>query len=137
MNLVAKEYVAAQSSENPGVLVLSRFAGAAAELDSALLVNPYDSEATAGTIKRALDMPLEERKERWTAMMATVESNTVDRWCETFLAALGGAGEPMAEARAPVGQEAPAVPISTGASQGSADPNGHRPLSPSGYRTSH
>lgn len=137
MNLVAKEYVAAQSSDDPGVLVLSRFAGAAAELDSALLVNPYDSEATAATIKRALDMPLEERKERWTAMMATVESNTVDRWCETFLAVLGGAGEPMAEARAPVDHDAAAVPISSGANQASADPNGHRPLSPSGYRTSH
>src|SRR5215203_3282047 len=69
MNLVAKEYVAAQASADPGVLVLSRFAGAAYELETALLVNPYDSDATAAAIKRALEMPLDERKERWSAMM--------------------------------------------------------------------
>jgi trehalose 6-phosphate synthase len=89
MNLVAKEYVAAQSSEDPGVLILSRFAGAAQELDTALLVNPYDSDATAAAIVRALGMPLEERQERWAAMMARVEENSVDRWCTNFLDALG------------------------------------------------
>jgi trehalose 6-phosphate synthase len=88
MNLVAKEYVAAQSSETPGVLVLSRFAGAAYELDAALLVNPYDTDATAAAIRRALEMPLEERKERWSAMMRRIENNTVDRWCGDFLASL-------------------------------------------------
>jgi trehalose 6-phosphate synthase len=88
MNLVAKEYVAAQSSQDPGVLVLSRFAGAAYELDTALLVNPYDSDATASAIKRALDMPLDERKERWSAMMTHLERNTVDSWCGDFLHAL-------------------------------------------------
>ena len=64
MNLVAKEYVAAQDAEDPGVLVLSRFAGASAELKSALLVNPYDPEAVGAAIRRALDMPLDERKRR-------------------------------------------------------------------------
>ncbi|HEX8168173.1 MAG TPA: alpha,alpha-trehalose-phosphate synthase (UDP-forming) [Beijerinckiaceae bacterium] len=88
MNLVAKEYVAAQGGEDPGVLVLSRFAGAAHELDGALLVNPYDTDATAAAIARALDMPLDERKERWTAMMARLDENTVDRWCGDFLESL-------------------------------------------------
>ena len=66
MNLVAKEYVAAQIAGRSGRAVLSRFAGAAHELDAALIVNPYDTEATATAIARALDMPLEERQERWT-----------------------------------------------------------------------
>ena len=70
MNLVAKEYVAAQAPDNPGVLVLSQFAGAAQELKSALIVNPYDIEATAAAIARAFTMPLDERKDRWHAMMA-------------------------------------------------------------------
>ena len=70
MNLVAKEYVAAQAPDNPGVLVLSQFAGAAQELKSALIVNPYDTEATAAAIARAFSMQLDERKDRWHAMMA-------------------------------------------------------------------
>ena len=97
MNLVAKEYVAAQLGDNPGVLVLSRFAGAAQELDGALLVNPYDTDATAGAIKRALDMPLDERKERWSGMMAHLERKTVANWCGDFLrtlAAQEGCPEP-------------------------------------------
>jgi trehalose 6-phosphate synthase len=100
MNLVAKEYVASQRATDPGVLVLSRFAGAAAELDSALLVNPYDTEATANAIVRALQMPLEERKERWAAMMEKLRANTVDHWCAAFLAAL--AEEPTHVLQAPV-----------------------------------
>ncbi|PSC06261.1 alpha,alpha-trehalose-phosphate synthase (UDP-forming) [Alsobacter soli] len=88
MNLVAKEYVASQRGTDPGVLVLSRFAGAAAELDSALLVNPYDTEATANAIVRALEMSLEERKERWRAMMDKLRANTVDHWCASFLSVL-------------------------------------------------
>lgn len=62
MNLVAKEYVASQDPENSGVLVLSRFAGAARELDGAILVNPYDKEAISLALQSALNMPLEERK---------------------------------------------------------------------------
>ena len=88
MNLVAKEYVAAQRPEDPGVLILSRFAGAAYELDSALLVNPYDTEATAAAIARALTMSLDERKDRWHAMMDRLDRNNVSEWCRRFLTAL-------------------------------------------------
>jgi trehalose 6-phosphate synthase len=77
MNLVAKEYVAAQAPDNPGVLVLSQFAGAAQELKSALIVNPYDIEATAAAIARAFSMQLDERKDRWDAMMAVLCANSV------------------------------------------------------------
>ena len=88
MNLVAKEYVAAQNPLNPGVLVLSRFAGAARELDAALLVNPHDVDALGQTISRALRMPAEERRERWEAMMAVLRRNDIAAWFEGFLAAL-------------------------------------------------
>lgn len=64
MNLVAKEYVASQDPDNPGVLILSEFAGAAHQLADALLVNPFDAGATARAIEKALNMPLEERKSR-------------------------------------------------------------------------
>ncbi len=90
MNLVAKEFVAAQDGEDPGVLVLSRFAGAAHEMDAALLVNPHDTEATAGAIGRALQMPIEERRERWAAMYRRIEANPVQRWCDGYLEVLGG-----------------------------------------------
>ncbi|WFR95485.1 alpha,alpha-trehalose-phosphate synthase (UDP-forming) [Rhizobium tumorigenes] len=85
MNLVAKEYVAAQDPENPGVLVLSRFAGAARELYGAIIVNPYDVEATANAIARALEMPLEERRQRWQGMMTHLLEHDVVRWCDDFL----------------------------------------------------
>jgi trehalose 6-phosphate synthase len=88
MNLVAKEFVAAQDPEDPGVLVLSRFAGAARELHTALLVNPYDLDATAAAIASAVTMPLDERISRWQAMFAQLERNDVNRWCENFLEAL-------------------------------------------------
>ena len=88
MNLVAKEYVAAQAPDNPGVLVLSQFAGAAQELKSALIVNPYDIEATAAAIARAYTMPLEERKDRWQANMAVLRANSVHDWASHFLQAL-------------------------------------------------
>jgi len=93
MNLVAKEFVAAQRPEDPGVLVLSRFAGAAHELDCAVLVNPYDPEACAAAIARALQMPLGERRERWTTMMERLQTNTVEAWCRQFLACLNGEAE--------------------------------------------
>jgi trehalose 6-phosphate synthase len=86
--LVAKEYVASQNPHEPGVLVLSRFAGAARELDAALLVNPYDRDAVADALHRALIMPLGERTERWESMMAKIRDNSIDTWRETFLAAL-------------------------------------------------
>ncbi|TCL72151.1 alpha,alpha-trehalose-phosphate synthase (UDP-forming) [Rhizobium sp. BK251] len=85
MNLVAKEYVAAQDPEDPGVLVLSRFAGAARELKGALLVNPYDVESTANALARSLSMPVEDRRERWKQMMDHLLDHDVSRWCEDFL----------------------------------------------------
>jgi trehalose 6-phosphate synthase len=88
MNLVAKEYVAAQDPDDPGVLVLSRFAGAAAELDRALMVNPHEPEATGEAIRSALAMPLEERRERHGRMLAHLCANNVDRWAQRFLTAL-------------------------------------------------
>lgn len=88
MNLVAKEYVAAQDPDDPGVLVLSRLAGAAAELGEALLTNPYDRGATARTIARALGMPREERIARHRALLAAVQRSSPASWCEAFLEAL-------------------------------------------------
>ena len=94
MNLVAKEYVAAQDPEDPGVLILSQFAGAAAELDSALIVNPHETEGMAAAIKTALQMPRDERRARHSAMFAKIEKNDIDRWAETFLSRLGEARKP-------------------------------------------
>ncbi|MGU3400503.1 alpha,alpha-trehalose-phosphate synthase (UDP-forming) [Brucellaceae bacterium D45D] len=91
MNLVAKEYVAAQDPDDPGVLVLSRFAGAAQELSGAVLVNPYDAESVAHAISRAIAMPLQERKERFSAMMQFLNENDVTRWCDRFLERLAPA----------------------------------------------
>jgi trehalose 6-phosphate synthase len=90
MNLVAKEYVAAQDPEDPGVLILSRFAGAAVDFRRALLVNPYDAESVAGALAQALAMPLEERRARHEALLAKVYEYDVDRWQREFLAALRG-----------------------------------------------
>ncbi|MGE4240305.1 alpha,alpha-trehalose-phosphate synthase (UDP-forming) [Ramlibacter sp.] len=89
MNLVAKEYLVAQNPEDPGVLVLSRFAGAAEQLREALLVNPYDVEGTAAAIQLALAMPLEERRERHELLMRALRQHDVHWWCDGFLAALG------------------------------------------------
>jgi len=88
MNLVAKEYVASQDPADPGVLVLSRFAGAARELKGALIVNPYDTEHIADALHRALTMPLGERRQRWQAMMGVLQTNTITHWRENYLAAL-------------------------------------------------
>jgi trehalose 6-phosphate synthase len=90
MNLVAKEYVAAQDPDDPGVLILSRFAGAAIDLRRALLVNPYDAESVANAIAQALAMPLEERRDRHRALLAMVSDHDVDRWQREFLSALRG-----------------------------------------------
>ena len=88
MNLVAKEYVASQSADDPGVLILSCFAGAARELGEAVIVNPFDVEEMAEAILQGLDMPLGERKERWTAMMKVLERNDITAWRERFVRAL-------------------------------------------------
>jgi trehalose 6-phosphate synthase len=89
--LVAKEYVAAQDSEDPGVLILSRFAGAACALTEALLVNPHDTSAIAQAIQRALQMPLAERQMRWNSMMSYLEANDVHGWRRACLEALESA----------------------------------------------
>ena len=88
MNLVAKEYVAAQDPEDPGVLVLSRFAGAAEQMAEALLVNPYSAEEVSDAIYQALRMPREERVRRWKALMEGVQEQDVAWWSATFLTAL-------------------------------------------------
>ena len=88
MNLVAKEYVAAQDPEDPGVLVLSRFAGAAEQMGDALLVNPYSAEEMADAICQALRMPRDERVRRWEKLMAGVQERDVTWWADRFLAAL-------------------------------------------------
>jgi trehalose 6-phosphate synthase len=88
MNLVAKEYIAAQDSEDPGMLILSRFAGAAAELNAALLVNPYDPEAVATSISHALSMPIEERRSRHKALFQLISDNDLRSWGELFIASL-------------------------------------------------
>jgi trehalose 6-phosphate synthase len=96
MNLVAKEYVAAQDPADPGVLILSRFAGAAIRFRRALLVNPYDPESVASAIAQALTMPLAERRERHHALLAEVLAYDVDRWQQEFLSALRGGDDVMA-----------------------------------------
>jgi trehalose 6-phosphate synthase len=88
MNLVAKEYVAAQNPADPGVLVLSKFAGAAQELDTALLVNPHDIDGMARVLAMALSMPLTERRMRHEAMMSKLESHTIQNWFADFIKAL-------------------------------------------------
>ena len=85
MNLVAKEYVAAQNPADPGVLVLSKFAGAANELDTALLVNPHDIDGMARAIAMAVSMPLIERRMRWEAMMTKLRAGTIQQWFADFV----------------------------------------------------
>ncbi|HET7333967.1 MAG TPA: trehalose-6-phosphate synthase, partial [Rhizomicrobium sp.] len=87
-NLVAKEFVAAQDEEDPGVLILSRFAGAAAEFGAALLVNPYDPEAVGAALARALDMPLDERRARYRALFDVMLKTDISGWGDRFLSAL-------------------------------------------------
>ncbi len=88
MNLVAKEFVAAQAPDQPGVLVLSRFAGAASELTDAVLTNPFHADGMAADLDRALRMPLTERCERHARLLTTVHRSTAITWAESFVAAL-------------------------------------------------
>src|SRR5258706_888373 len=90
MNLVAKEYVAAQAAENPGVLVLSRFAGAAQQLEGAVVVNPYDVQGVADGIQLGLKMDLAERQSRWRSMMTTLQHEDLTAWRQRFVAMLAG-----------------------------------------------
>lgn len=89
MNLVCKEFIMAQDAEDPGVLILSEFAGAAEQLKSALLVNPHDTRKLAETIHFALTMPLEERRERWQALHDIVVEQDITWWRQKFLKDLG------------------------------------------------
>lgn len=91
MNLVAKEFVAAQDPEDPGVLILSPMAGAAEELPSALQVNPYDKCGMAEALQTALNMPLQERKQRHEQMMTAVRKHDIHNWYGSFVHDLTGA----------------------------------------------
>jgi len=95
MNLVAKEFVMAQDPDDPGVLILSVFAGAAERLEEALIVNPYDVGGLAAAIHRALQMPIDERRQRHAALAKRIRAEDISWWRRTFLAhleeaALGG-----------------------------------------------
>jgi trehalose 6-phosphate synthase len=88
MNLVAKEYVAAQDPDDPGVLVLSQFAGAAEQLEEALIVNPHDPANLATAIRRAIEMPLGERRARYRALWGRIAEQDVKWWRRKFLGTL-------------------------------------------------
>ena len=108
MNLVAKEYVAAQDEDDPGVLVLSRFAGAASSMVGALLVNPHDPDEIAEALDEGLRMKLEERQARWRTMNEAVRRDTASAWAKRFLAALRDPGH-LATAQTPAGTPADAA----------------------------
>jgi trehalose 6-phosphate synthase len=101
MNLVAKEFIAAQDPDDPGVLVLSRFAGAAEQLTSSVIVNPYDRTQMAEGIAEALAMPLDERRARHAEARASVWDEDIAHWARTFLRALDGASDVGRLAEAP------------------------------------
>jgi len=90
MNLVAKEYVAAQDPDDPGVLVLSKYAGAAEQMQDALIVNPFSREEISEALGRALAMPRAERIARWTRLMDGVARDDVSAWRDRFVGALAG-----------------------------------------------
>ncbi len=123
MNLVAKEFVAAQDPQDPGVLVLSKFAGAARQLGSALLVNPHDPDELAEALDRALIMPLAERQERWQEAWAAIEGTTPAGWGRSFISSLLGANgaSPKASADAPsIRTSLPVVPMGGPEGRGAA-----------------
>lgn len=101
MNLVAKEFVASQDPENPGVLILSRFAGAARQLDAAMIVNPYDPAAIASALDRALTMPLDERRVRHRSLMQGLRRHDIKAWRRAFLDLLSRPG--MSHGTTPAG----------------------------------
>jgi trehalose 6-phosphate synthase len=100
MNLVAKEFVAAQDPDDPGVLILSTLAGAARELTSALLVNPKDTRGVARAIQQALQMRLPERRERHQKMLEIMRVNDITAWHTRFVRGLEALSAPEAEADA-------------------------------------
>ncbi len=105
MNLVAHEFVVCQDPDDPGVLVLSKFAGAAELFHEALLVNPHDVDEVAQALDEALKMPIEERQARWKRLNRTARRHSVDNWAASFLKALEKSGEPNAEDGARKGAE--------------------------------
>jgi trehalose 6-phosphate synthase len=111
MNLVAKEYVAGQNPSDPGVLVLSEFAGAAKELDAALLVNPHDVDGMGRAISTGLVMPIEERRERWQAMIDKLKAHSIQFWFADFVHALSEVRRAAASGSAP---GYPSVPAGRG-----------------------
>ena len=123
MNLVAKEYIAAQDPQDPGVLVLSRFAGAAHQLTTALLVNPHDPDELAEALDRALIMPLAERQERWQGAWAAIEGATPAGWGRSFISSLlrASGGSVTVGAEVPLARTTlPALPASGAEGRGSA-----------------
>jgi len=100
MNLVAKEFVAAQDPADPGVLILSTLAGAARELGSAVMVNPYDTRGMAHAIQHAFNMPLAERRERHQAMLEVLRRNSIEHWHTSFVDTLESLQVPRLHRRA-------------------------------------
>jgi trehalose 6-phosphate synthase len=110
MNLVAREYAAAQSPDDPGVLILSRFAGAADDMDGAVIVNPYDIEMVAEVMYRSLIMPLDERQERWRRLDARIREHDIVNWRRSFVSALRAlATTPGADQDEPVRERHPSL----------------------------
>ncbi len=102
MNLVAKEYIASQDPNDPGVPILSRFAGAAEQLVDALIVNPYNADETADAIKTALEMDKSERIDRYNRLMNVIRTYDTAAWSRSFLAKLEAAAEERATLIAPM-----------------------------------
>ena len=122
MNLVAKEYIAAQDPQDPGILVLSRFAGAARQLGSALIVNPHDADEVADALDTALNMSLQERQTRWQASWDAIKGTNPLAWGRSFVAALlRAAAHGPAVARTPAEAVMPqaGVEVINGGAEGS------------------
>jgi trehalose 6-phosphate synthase len=103
MNLVAKEFVAAQDAADPGVLILSTLAGAARELTGAIMVNPYDTRGMAHAIQQAFNMPLAERRERHQSMIEVLRRHSITAWHTSFVDTLEAAADPRPELRRKAG----------------------------------
>jgi trehalose 6-phosphate synthase len=111
MNLVAKEYVAAQDVDDPGVLILSKFAGAAEAMDQALIVNPYDKDEVAEALQMAIKMPLEQRQARHESLLTTIRTQDVHAWSRTFLSTLVNCKvQPASDLPADARSDAPTPP---------------------------
>jgi trehalose 6-phosphate synthase len=92
MNLVAKEFVAAQDPDDPGVLILSQFAGAAERMKRALIVNPYSRDDISDRILEALTMDKAERIDRWSALFEGIGREDVHHWWRAYVERLETVG---------------------------------------------